>query len=271
MPIPDAALCDCHAHIFGDPAQFPVAPGADYTPPSAAAEAYRQQLDALGVKRCVLVQPSVYATDNRCLLDALQQLGSEARGVAVIDSGTPLDELRAMHARGVRGIRLNTLAANGPRLDELESFERCIAELPWHLQVLLQPRTLLDAVAHLERVACPLVLDHFASFTPDTSARELDALFDLAARKNNLWIKLSAPYLFSDCSTAALDRYRYFTERAVEVMPQRLLWATDWPHTARGDKPIATEDLHPLLANWVNDAALLQRISVDNPATLYGF
>ena len=271
MPTPIENTCDCHAHIFADPSQFPLDSSADYTPPVATVDHYREQLDRLGITRCVLVQPSVYGVDNSCLLAALSQLGPDARGVAVVAHDTPLSELQVMHDHGVRGIRLNTLANNGPSLEQVAQFERCIEGLPWHLQILLRPQQMLAAVEQLQNVSSPVVLDHFASFTPETTEQEVDALFELAQRKDNLWIKLSAPYLFSDCSPQALEKYRLFTERAIAVMPERLLWGSDWPHTARRNTQINAEELYSTIARWVADPSVLQKIAVDNPATLYRF
>lgn len=263
--------CDCHAHIFGDHTRYPLASGADYLPATATADDYQQVLSSLGVERCVLVQPSVYGTDNSCMLDALTQLGPRARGVAVIASDTPLEQLQTMHGLGVRGVRLNTLAANGPTLQALACVEEQISSLQWHLQLLLRPETLPSAFEHIERLDGPVVLDHFASCSPATDADTLDALFDLVNRKKNVWIKLSAPYLFSDCSEPALRHYRTFTERAAELMPDRLLWGTDWPHTARQDASISTHQLQRLLLNWLRTSELREQITVHNPARLYGF
>ena len=38
---------------------------------------------ALNIDRVVLIQPSVYGTDNACLLAAMREIGSHARGIAV--------------------------------------------------------------------------------------------------------------------------------------------------------------------------------------------
>lgn len=46
---------------------------------------YRRLQQRTGLRRCVLVTPSTYGTDNRPMLQALQALGDDARGVAVID------------------------------------------------------------------------------------------------------------------------------------------------------------------------------------------
>jgi len=41
---------------------------------------------ALHMDRVVIVQPSVYGTDNACTLAAVRRLGTRARAVAVIDT-----------------------------------------------------------------------------------------------------------------------------------------------------------------------------------------
>lgn len=263
--------CDCHAHIFGDHQRYPLAPGADYRPTTATADDYQAMLNSLAIDRCVLVQPSVYDTDNSCMLDALTQLGPRARGVAVIASDTPLEQLQAMHALGVRGIRLNTLAANGPTLDQLPAAEKQIADLPWHLQLLLEPDTLRRAFERIEELKGTVVLDHFASCSPKTDTHTLDALFALVSSKTNVWVKLSAPYLFSDGSAAALSHYQAFIARAVECMPDRLLWGTDWPHTARRDANLSTAELQQFLLTAISDAQAREQIAVHNPANLYGY
>src|SRR6476469_6519648 len=99
--------CDCHVHVFGDPAKFPFAEKRIYTPPGASVEELLQLQSSLHLERVVVVQPSVYAADNSCTLDAIRRMGSRARGVAVIDKSTPSGTLDEMAAAGIRGVRLN--------------------------------------------------------------------------------------------------------------------------------------------------------------------
>ncbi len=103
--------CDCHVHVFGDPKKYPFFAGRTYTPPVASVDELRQLLAALRLERVVIVQPSVYGTDNSCTLDGMRALGSRARGVAVIDDKTTDAELDAMGKAGIRGIRLNLATA----------------------------------------------------------------------------------------------------------------------------------------------------------------
>ena len=104
--VPKAA-CDSHTHIFGDPARFPFASSRVYTPEQASIPEMRALHKALHTERVVIVNPSVYGTDNSCSLDAIRQLGPGARGVAVIDEKTPNSALDEMYRGGMRAIRIN--------------------------------------------------------------------------------------------------------------------------------------------------------------------
>src|SRR3954452_155477 len=75
--------CDCHMHIY-DAARFPpLRPGARMQPDAAVAD-YRLLQQRIGTSRTVVVQPAAYLTDNDVTLDAIAQLGREARGIAVV-------------------------------------------------------------------------------------------------------------------------------------------------------------------------------------------
>ena len=82
--VPEGA-CDCHVHVFGSAAEFPFAAKRGYTPPPASAAELLALQEALHLWRVVIVQPSVYGSDNSCTLDGMRRLGARARGVAVID------------------------------------------------------------------------------------------------------------------------------------------------------------------------------------------
>ena len=91
---PPAGACDTHIHVFGPAAKYPFVQGRTYTPGDALPADAAAMLEQLGLERVVLVQPSVYpGTDNRRLLDALDEFGTRARGVTVIDDATSEDEL----------------------------------------------------------------------------------------------------------------------------------------------------------------------------------
>ncbi len=110
-----AGACDTHAHICGPAVTFPYAEERIYTPPDATFDDYLALLTALGVERAVLIQPSVYGTDNRALLDALSRVKSGLRGVAVVDADIDTPTVKVLDDAGIRGVRLNVVDHNGPR------------------------------------------------------------------------------------------------------------------------------------------------------------
>ena len=99
--------CDTHAHILGPIAKFAYSPARVYTPPDCLLRDYQKMLATLGVERAVLVQPSVYSSDNTVMLNALQATGGAFRGVAVVVDTISDAELSTLNAAGVRGVRVN--------------------------------------------------------------------------------------------------------------------------------------------------------------------
>ena len=86
------------------------------------------------------MQPSTYGVDNRCLVDALGQLGSASRGVAVVDTEVQDAELRALTDAGVRAIRVNfvspqTWGTTTPEI--LAALAKRVSPFGWHVQILM--------------------------------------------------------------------------------------------------------------------------------------
>jgi D-galactarolactone isomerase len=74
----------------------------------------------------------------------------------------------------------------------------------------------------------------------------------------------SARQAYSD-STAVAQAF-------VKEAPERLVWGSDWPHPSeKNDNKPDDALLFDLLAVWVPNEAMRNRILVDNPAKLYGF
>ena len=103
----DEHACDCHAHICGPAALYPYSSKRIYTPPDALLPQHRTLLNHLGIERAVLVQPSIYADDNRALLAALKEDPLHLRGIAVVDWEISEQDLEKMHHAGIRGVRCN--------------------------------------------------------------------------------------------------------------------------------------------------------------------
>ena len=148
-----ALACDCHLHVYDS--RYPAVAGAALLPPDASVAQYRALQQRLGTRRAVLVTPSTYGNDNRPMLAALQRMGDDTRGVAVIDGSESDAQLAALHAAGVRGIRLNLSLGVTNTLDDAERLAERIAPLGWHVQLLMPPDLLARAGERLARLPAP--------------------------------------------------------------------------------------------------------------------
>lgn len=266
-----AGACDAHAHVFSDDPAYPLVADRSYTPPRAPEEAYLEMLARTGMSRGVLVQISVYGTDNRYLLEVLSRHPDRLRGVAVVDPDVEDDVLVRMHELGVRGVRLNVLFGGGVGLEAMETLAARIAPLGWHLQLLLDTRALPELMPRVTRLPVPVVVDHLghqpADLGPDHPG--FGALVALA-RDHGGWVKLSGAYRIDPGAPLYPDA-RALAERILEAAPERVVYGSDWPHVAVPSSMPDTGRMRNLLGEWVTDPALRQRVLVDNPAVLYGF
>jgi predicted TIM-barrel fold metal-dependent hydrolase len=263
--------CDCHAHIFGPAEQYPFVPGRSYTPPQASVQAYQRTLSALGLERAVIVQPSVYGTDNRCTYDAVAGSGGRWRGIAVVDSSTNMQALRRLHDAGFRGVRFNLLFKGGLALEILEQVSRLIAPLGWHVQLLLDGRDLAELAPRLRGLPVPLVIDHMGHMPAQLGLAHpgFTALLALV-REGKSWVKLSGPYRIS-AKPYPYEDVASIAKALVEAAPGHMVWGSDWPHPSfQGAMPVDAT-LLDLLASWVPEPLTRQRILTTNPAELYDF
>ncbi|HEY3642113.1 MAG TPA: amidohydrolase family protein [Xanthobacteraceae bacterium] len=279
---PDVALpggaCDCHAHICGPAAVYPYGAERIYTPPDATIESYRRLLAVLGVERAVLVQPSVYGTDNRALLAALRATREGFRGVAVVEPTIAVRDVEALHRAGIRGVRLNLVdrreGRNAVPVAMVRALADRIAPFGWHIEFLVNLDAapgFADAIADL---AVPIVLGHLGY--PRAGARawvEAPAFGSLLALLGGgrCWVKLTGPYRISGAADLPYEDVDAVAAKLAQAAPGRLLWGSDWPHVMM-KKPMPNDGaLCDLLARWIPDARTRRRILVENPMELYGF
>jgi len=282
-----AGACDCHTHIFGDARRFPFAADRVYTPEPASIAEMRALHRSLHMDRVVIVQPSVYGTDNACTLDAVGRLGSHARAVVVIDDATSAAALDKMHGAGVRGVRINlaTFNQSTPSVAR-QRLQRAVEQLkgrPWHIQI-YTTLPVIDAIKdQVMQSPIPVVFDHFggAQASAGTAQAGFESLVNLV-RSGKAYLKISGAYRSSSQRPDYAD-VAPLAKALIAANPQRVLWGSDWPHpdSARvaGRE---TTDIAPLiqiddgrllnlLPIWAADAALRKTILVDNPARLYGY
>ncbi|MCJ2109612.1 amidohydrolase family protein [Methylobacterium sp. E-041] len=265
-----AGAVDSHAHVIGRPPAHPFVENRSYTPPAAPAQAYLAMLDATGMAHGVLVQVSVHGTDNRLLLETLAANAERLRGIAVISLGLPERDLRAMKDAGIVGLRLNVLYGGGIDFAAVEAYGALAREMGWHLQFLIDARSLPPLAQRLSRLPVPFVVDHMGHMP--TAAGLSDPGFStlVALVRDGAWVKLSGAFRTSVAGAPYADTIP-FARALNDAAPERCLWGSDWPHVAAWDGPPKLATLLDLIADWVPDEARRRRLFVENPRALYGF
>lgn len=274
--------CDTHVHVIGHPASYPMVAERQYTPGPASTDDLRQHLKRQALGRVVIVQPSVYGTDNRCLLHALANLAHNARGIAVLDTSISASDLQQLDAQGVRGIRLNFESSANHSADQLKTallhWGPRLAPLGWHIQVYAPSEVTAACATTVAALPVPVVLDHFALWPHST--RDTTAHHSLLAllQEGHIYIKLSASYRLPAFNAPALQQLAH---RLLQRRPDRLLWGSDWPHTHREPgvhahsvsryRDIDPQKLRQERQDWLHTPELQQRVLIDNPAQLYRF
>jgi predicted TIM-barrel fold metal-dependent hydrolase len=263
-----ADACDCHMHIYDSVRFPPPRPHARLQAQASVAE-YRLFQQRIGTSRTVVVQPAAYGIDNAVTLDALSQLGAQARGVVVVHPAVTDGELRRLADGGTRGIRFTQF---DPRtavttIDMIEPLAARLAPLGWHVQIHFRADQIVAAADLLQRLPCTVVFDHLGRLTRGTD----DPAFTIIRRmldRGRTWMKLSGAYMMSE--SPAYAEAGDVARAYVAAAPERMVWGSDWPHPTEAAKP---DDalLFDLRSVWAPDAAARQRILVANPAELYGF
>src|SRR6202045_1945570 len=264
-----ANACDCHMHIYD--AKYPADPKATLKPTDALVADYKLLQKRIGTSRNVVVTPSTYGTDNRVTLDALAQIGPTARGVAVVDATVTDAELKRLNGLGIRGIRFNLVQAGATTAEMIEPLSRRGNDLGWHIPVHTKGEQIAGIEDLLLRVPSPIVFDHLGRLAQPNALdnpgfKTISKLID----KGRTWVKLSGAYQDSKVGAPSYSDTVPVARAYIKAAPQRVVWASDWPHPTEKEKPNDAV-LFDLLAEWAPDPALCTAILVQNPTTLYGF
>ena len=261
---------------MGPRASYAYSPARIYTPPDCLLSDYLHMLDTLGVERAVLVQPSVYGTDNTVMLEAMKTAGGRLRGVAVVDEDIPDEELKALDTAGVRGVRVNIVDVKDRKpgtlpMDSLKTLAQRIAPLGWHLELLMHADEFPDLDGAFAGFPVDIVLGHLGYLTvgktPDDPG--FQALLRLM-KTGRAWVKLTGPYRITGAPLPYGDTAP-FARALLEANRERVLWGTDWPHVMLKGKMPNDGDLADVLVDWIPDASLREQVLARNPAKLYRF
>lgn len=274
-----ALSCDAHFHVFGPAERYPARdPKLRYRPPFAPLSEYMELAAKLGFERFVLVQPSAYARDNACLLDAMRELGPRCRGIVDIDEDAPEADLARMHAAGVRGVRVNVSPVHPPErglaerlIPRVRRLESRLAELGWQLDFLLPGWLTAELMPVLRTLKVDFTLAHMGMFLARDGVAQPgfgELLRLLQHGERRCWVKLTGVYRMSQ-ATGFADAVP-LARALIAAAPDRVIWGSDYPHLSFADK-VGSVGLFNLLGTWAPEEATRRRILAENPARLFGF
>ncbi|APV48224.1 hypothetical protein BWI17_00120 [Betaproteobacteria bacterium GR16-43] len=249
--------CDAHIHIHD----------------AGAVVDYRLAQRGFGTKRVVIVTPRTHVTDNSITTGAIRELGIDnARGVGVLRPDVTDEKLKELDAAGLRGIRFTVFQPKGQvvGVEMIEPLAKRVAPLGWHVQLHMRADQIVEHAEMIGRLPCTIVFDHMGRMPLEEGANHpafgvIGKLID----QGRTWVKLSGPYLDDPKGGPRYERVTTLARAWVEAAPQRLVWGTDWPHPLARDPKPTPRALANLLVEWAPDAAVRNRILVDNPSELY--
>ena len=256
-----------------------------YTPPECGIDKLKNYLQQLKLSRVVVIQPSFYGSDNTYQLLAAQEIGSCARAVIVIDDGTSDKELAQMVLKGAQGVRMN-LSTSGildPEMarQQLINLAERIKDFGLHIQIYSTPQIFAGIAKTIYTLPVPVVFDHFASIQAADfqASSELPVILDLL-KSGQIYIKLSGVYRISSANPDYVE-VKDLAQRYVEANPDRILWASDWPHTntlpgipatqVTPYRMVDDQKVFQLLPEWIPHRDNLLKVLVTNPERLYRF
>jgi len=201
------------------------------------------------------------------------QIGTAARGVAVVDTNVTDAELKRLHDLGIRGIRFNLVQAGATTVEMLEPLSKRVNDLGWHVQIHQLGDGIVKIEDILQRLPSPIVFDHMGRIPKEVGVdhpayKVIAKLID----KGRTWVKISGAYMDTKVGPPTYADSTKLAQAYVKAAPQRMVWGSDWPHpTEKNDAKPNDAVLVDLLAEWAPEEKTRHRILVENPAMLYGF
>ena len=273
---PPPGAVDAHCHVFGPMAEFPFSAKAKYLPQDAGPDMLFALRDHLGFSRNVIVQASCHGTDNAATLDAIAKSGGKARGVAVVDPAISADELAALHAGGIRGIRFNflkRLVDNAPK----DKFLEVAARLPegWHVVIYFEADILEEMRPFIDAIPVPVVIDHMGrpDVTQGPDGPDMKAFRALLDSRDDIWFKATCPERLDARKEGGMgdpwDNFAAAVAPLVADYPDRVIWGTDWPHPNMQDEIADDGHIVDMIPRIAPTEELRRKMLVTNPMRLY--
>jgi len=235
---------DTHVHVFPpDNPRYPLRPGArrDQLPlPSFTADELLAHAKPCGVRRFVLVQYSLFGTDNSYILDVHEQHPKTFAVVGMVNAqDKPQETIRGLVRRGARGLRVT---GTGPdpdawlRDESLSAVWRLAGDEGIAICLLVNPAFLPSVAAQCRKFPrTRVVIDHFARIGGEGQFHQehLDNLCRLADHPQ-VRIKVSAFYALGKKEPPYTDLAPMIRRLLEAFGADRLMWGSDSPFQVLG-------------------------------------
>jgi predicted TIM-barrel fold metal-dependent hydrolase len=265
---------DSHFHVLA-PHLFPYVEKRRYTPPAAPLEHYLAIANALGLERGCVVQSSFHGVDARVMVDAVARSGGRLKGMIRVDPELTPQDVRRLHAAGIRGMRLPTLKGFGDTFDaaKFRKIVDLMQPVGWVLSIQLDSTDIVAHAERIERAGVPVIIDTWARIDPRNGFDQpaFRTLLALLATPQ-VWVKIHGTNRFLEWGVPYADMVE-MGRRIIAAAPTRVLWGTDWPHGGifETNRMPNDGDLLNMLADYAPDESDRRRILVDTPRALFDF
>jgi 2-pyrone-4,6-dicarboxylate lactonase len=277
VPLPPPGSCDCQIHIYEDQRRYPVRWNIAHEIPDGTFADARRVLQVLGFDRAIVVHASVYGSDYSMITDILrgEPDRNKFRGVVVINESVNDQELDDLAALGVCGIRFHIAKRYAAYSKEafLRQVDRAKAR-GWHVRLHMDGPDFLEYADVLEEIeGIPISIDHMGRVDFSLGLDQPAVRWILKMLKRDNWWMMVSNGNRTSAFDSGWDDAVPFGRAYLEAAPDRTIWATDWPHVRWRKKRMMNdaEEVELLYRYADQDAALLRKVLVDNPARLHGF
>ena len=289
--MPPGAI-DGHMHVIGPFDRFPLSPKSKYQPFEATWQEQKEILiDKMGFWGFVVVQATCHGTDNRVVVDALEQMNGRAAGVISLEEDVATEELRHLHAVGVRGVRfafLPHIASETTPTDVIRRIAAKIQPFGWHTDLYFLPDTFGVMGPLIESLPTSIIIDHMGR--PDVTVpveknEYFQRLLELGARRKDIYWKATSPDRYT--RSARPEDWEIalpFAHELLRLFPGNVISGTDRPRPnmntvilqGRGDPPQKMPNDGDIANFWIwpsvhKDPKLLRQVLTINPRKLYRF
>ena len=148
-----------------------------------------------------------------------------------------------------------------------------IAAHGWHIQFQMDGRYFEEREALLKSLPGTVVIEHIGKFLEPVPENHpgFQSLLRLVDT-GRFWVKLSGAYMMSKSGPPHYEDIGLLAKALVNCAPERMVWASNWPHPLPGDAPVPDDALLlDLLLDWAPNEKTRSLILSANPGKLYGF